>query len=43
MAVGGALHLRGTPTFIWRAADGSTGRADGIPPDLNAVIASIGK
>lgn len=43
MAIAGALHLRGTPTFIWRAADGSVGRADGIPPDLNAVIASIGK
>jgi thiol:disulfide interchange protein DsbG len=43
MAIAGALHLRGTPTFIWRASDGSAGRADGIPPDLNAVIASIGK
>ena len=43
MAIAGALHLRGTPTFIWRAVDGSIGRADGIPPDLNAVIASIGK
>ena len=42
MAIAGALHLRGTPTFIWRAADGSVERADGIPPDLNAVIASIG-
>ncbi len=43
MAIAGALHLRGTPTFLWRAADGSVGRADGIPPDLNAVIASIWK
>jgi thiol:disulfide interchange protein DsbG len=43
MAIAGALHLRGTPTFIWRTSDGSPGRADGIPPDLNAVIASIGK
>lgn len=43
MAIAGALHLRGTPTFIWRAADGSVGRADGIPPNLTAVIASIGK
>jgi thiol:disulfide interchange protein DsbG len=43
MAVATALHVRGTPTFIWQAADGSAGRADGIPPDLNAVIASIGK
>jgi hypothetical protein len=43
MTVAAALHLRGTPTFIWQARDGSAGRADGIPPDLNAVIASIGK
>jgi len=43
MAMARALHLRGTPTFIWQTADGSVGRADGIPPDLNAVIAAIGK
>lgn len=42
MAVAGALHLRGTPTLIWQSADGAAGRSDGIPPDLNAVIASIG-
>ena len=34
------IRLLGTPTFIWRKADGSEGRADGIPADLNAMIAS---
>lgn len=34
------IRLLGTPTFIWRKADGSEGRADGIPADLEAMIAS---
>jgi thiol:disulfide interchange protein DsbG len=42
MAVADALHLRGTPMLIWKTVDGSSGRSDGIPPDFNAVIASIG-
>jgi thiol:disulfide interchange protein DsbG len=42
MAVAEALRLRGTPMLIWKTANGSLGRSDGIPPDLNAVIASIG-
>jgi thiol:disulfide interchange protein DsbG len=42
MAAAAAIRLRGTPTFIWRKADGSAGRSDGLPNDLNAVIASIG-
>lgn len=42
MAVAEALHLRGTPMLLWKTADGSSGRSDGIPPDLNAVIASLG-
>jgi len=33
------IGLVGTPTFIWRKADGSEGRADGIPTDLEAMIA----
>ena len=43
MAAAEAIQLRGTPTFVWRKADGSAGRADGLPPDLNAMIASIGR
>jgi len=31
MAVATAIHLRGTPTLIWRKADGSEGRSDGVP------------
>ena len=37
------LRLRGTPTLIWRKADGSEGRADGLPSDLNALVASIAR
>jgi len=41
MAAADALRLRGTPTFVWEKADGSVGRADGIPNDMDALIASI--
>jgi len=41
MAAAEALGLRGTPTFIWEKADSSVGRADGIPNDMDALIASI--
>jgi len=37
------IGLVGTPTFIWRKADGSEGRADGIPADLEAMIASASR
>ncbi len=37
-----SIGLRGTPTFVWRKRDGSEGRADGIPGDLDALVASIG-
>lgn len=42
MVAAQAIHLEGTPTLIWRKADGSEGRADGLPGDLNAVLASLG-
>jgi thiol:disulfide interchange protein DsbG len=38
-----AIGLRGTPTLIWRKWDGSEGRSDGMPSDLNALVASIGR
>jgi thiol:disulfide interchange protein DsbG len=41
MAAAEALRLRGTPTFVWEKADGSAGRADGIPNDMDVLIASI--
>jgi thiol:disulfide interchange protein DsbG len=42
MTVADAIGLRGTPTFLWRKADGTEGRVDGIPNDIAAMIASIG-
>ncbi len=41
MAAAQAIALRGTPTFVWRKADGTEGRADGVPSDLDALISSI--
>jgi len=42
MAIAQAIHLSGTPTFIWRKADGSEGRLDGLPTNPNALVASVG-
>jgi thiol:disulfide interchange protein DsbG len=42
LAAAAVIQLQGTPTFIWRKLDGSLGRSDGIPDDLDAAIASIG-
>jgi thiol:disulfide interchange protein DsbG len=42
MAAAASIHLHGTPTLIWRKADGSAGREDGIPPDIGGLVASIG-
>jgi thiol:disulfide interchange protein DsbG len=41
MAAASSIHLRGTPTFFWRKADGSAGRSDGIPNDFAGMIASV--
>ena len=38
-----AVGLRGTPTFLWKTATGKEGRADGLPGNLEAVIAALGK
>ena len=37
------VGLRGTPTLFWRKADGSVGRADGLPADLDALVASMAR
>ena len=42
MAVAHAIQLHGTPTLVWRKPDGSEGRIDGIPGNVDALIASIG-
>lgn len=41
MATAEAIGLRGTPTLVWRKADGSEGRVDGLPQDWEGVIASM--
>ncbi len=43
MTAADRIGLVGTPTFVWRKADGSEGRADGIPPDLEAMITSASR
>lgn len=43
MASAEAIGLRGTPTFLWRTADGKEGRADGLPDNLEAIITAMGK
>lgn len=42
MAIAEAIQLRGTPTFVWRKKDGTEGRIDGMPNDLEALLSSIG-
>ena len=35
------IGLRGTPTLVWRKADGSAAEIDGIPKNWDALIAEI--
>jgi thiol:disulfide interchange protein DsbG len=42
MAVAEAIGLRGTPLILWRKADGSEGRLDGLPSDWKAIVDSMG-
>lgn len=42
MAAAEALKLRGTPTLVWRKADGAEGFAVGLPDNLEDLIASMG-
>ena len=37
-----AVDLRGTPTFFWARPDGTEGRADGVPADVDAFVAGLG-
>ena len=37
-----AIGLRGTPTFLWAKPDGSDGRLEGAPADLNGLLALVG-
>lgn len=42
MAIAGAIGVKGTPTFIWHKADGTVGRIDGVPTDVDALVSSVG-
>ena len=35
------ISLHGTPTLVWRKADGSAGEIDGIPKNWDALIAEV--
>ena len=35
------IGLKGTPTLIWRKADGTAGEIDGIPKSWEALIAEV--
>jgi hypothetical protein len=35
------IGLKGTPTLIWRKADGTTGEIDGVPRNWEALIAEV--
>jgi len=42
MAIAHAIGLQGTPTLLWKKTDGTEGRIDGLPSDVQALLASIG-
>ncbi len=42
MAIAQSIGLTGTPTLVWKKADGSEGRLDGVPTSVEALVASIG-
>lgn len=42
MGAADALQVKGTPTFLWRKNDGSSGRFDGLPPSIDALLGEIG-
>lgn len=43
MQAANAVGIRGTPTFFWRRAGGGEGRHDGMPSDVEALLASVGR
>jgi thiol:disulfide interchange protein DsbG len=40
-AMAESIGLKGTPTLIWRKADGSAGEIDGIPKNWDALVAEV--
>ena len=43
MALANAIRLSGTPTFLFRRADGTEGRVDGLPDNPAAFAAAMGR
>ena len=37
-----AIGVKGTPTLVWRKADGTEGRIDGLPTSVPDLLASVG-
>ena len=42
MEVAQAIGVKGTPTLVWRKADGTEGRIDGLPTSVPDLLASVG-
>jgi thiol:disulfide interchange protein DsbG len=42
MDISQAIGVKGTPTLVWRKADGAEGRIDGLPTNLADLLASVG-
>ena len=42
MAIAESIGIKGTPTFVWRKADGTEGRIDGMPNSFDAMVTSVG-
>jgi thiol:disulfide interchange protein DsbG len=40
-AIAERIGLKGTPTLIWRKADGSAGELDGVPKNWDTLIAEV--
>jgi thiol:disulfide interchange protein DsbG len=40
-AIAEQIGLKGTPTLIWRKADGSAGELDGVPKNWDTLIAEV--
>ena len=43
MAAAPASQISGTPTFFWHKPDGTEGRIDGVPNDMGALVAALGR
>ena len=43
MSAAAASQVSGTPTFFWHKSDGSEGRMDGVPNDMGALVAALGR